>query len=58
MDSQKLAEFAAEACDDRKAKDIQLINIDMVSSIADWIMISEGQSDVQVRSIIKSIENS
>ena len=57
MDSEKLAEFAAEACDDRKAKDIQLIRIDKVSSLCDWIIIAEGLSDVNVRSIIKSVED-
>ncbi len=56
MDSKQLIELAAEAADDRKAINIQLIQIEKVSSIADWIMISEGLSDVQVRSIIKSIE--
>ena len=56
MDSEGLAELAAEACDDRKAKDIQLIRVDQVSSLADWIIVSEGLSDVQVKAIIKSVE--
>ncbi len=57
MDNKNLIELAAKAADDLKARNIKLIQIDMVSSIADWIMISEGLSDVQVRSIIKSIED-
>ena len=57
MDSKKLIELAAQAADDLKAGNIQIIQIDMVSSIADWIMITEGLSDVQVRSISKSVEN-
>tara|TARA_B100000700_G_C14736897_1_gene711090 strand:- start:297 stop:659 length:363 start_codon:yes stop_codon:yes gene_type:complete len=57
MDSRELAELAAEACDEIKAKNINLIRIDEVSSIADWILITEGLSDVQVRSIIKSVED-
>ena len=57
MDSQDLIEIAAKAADDLKAKNIKIIQIDMVSSIADWIMIGEGLSDVQVRSIIKSVED-
>ncbi len=56
MDSKSIAHLAAEACDDRKANDIQLIFIRDVSSLADWIIISEGFSDVQVRAIIKSVE--
>ena len=57
MDSKELVEIAAEACDDLKAKNIHLIRIDEVSSIADWILITEGLSDVQVRSIIRSVED-
>ncbi len=57
MDSDKLIDLAAEACDDRKAKDIKLIRVDKVSSLTDWILITEGLSDVQVRAIIKSVED-
>ncbi len=58
MDSKKLIEMAAKAADDLKAVNTKLIQIEKVSSIADWIMISEGLSDVQVRSIVKSVEDS
>ena len=57
MDSEGLAELAAEACDDRKAIDIQLFRVEEVSSIADWIVITEGLSDVNVQAIIKSVES-
>ena len=57
MDSSQLVELAEEACDDRKAKDINLIRIDKVSSLSDWILITEGLSDVQVRAIAKSVED-
>ncbi len=57
MDSKQLAFLAAEACDDRKAKDIQLIRVDEVSSIADWLVIAGGLSDVQVRAIARSVED-
>tara|TARA_Y100001970_G_C14233739_1_gene860464 strand:- start:610 stop:963 length:354 start_codon:yes stop_codon:yes gene_type:complete len=56
MDSNILVNLAAEACDDKKAKDIHLIKINNVSSISDWILITEGLSEVQVKSIIKSVE--
>ena len=56
MDSTKLVELAAEACDDRKANDIKLLKIDEVSTLADWILITEGLSDVQVRAIIINVE--
>ncbi len=57
MDSKDLAELAAEASDDRKARNIQLINVSNVTTLTDWIVISEGQSDVQVRAIVTSIED-
>ncbi|CAI8169423.1 MAG: ribosome silencing factor [Prochlorococcus sp.] len=57
MDSSQLAELAAEACDDRKAVDIQLIRVDEVSSLADWMVIAGGLSEVQVRAIAKSVQD-
>ena len=56
MDNKKLVLMAAKACDDKKAKDIKLIKIDKVSFISEWILIAEGLSDVQVRSISNSVE--
>ena len=57
MDSKKLAVMAADACDDKKAQNINLINIAKVSSLCDWILITNGLSDVQVGAIINSVEN-
>tara|TARA_B100000212_G_scaffold278459_1_gene218100 strand:+ start:140 stop:484 length:345 start_codon:yes stop_codon:yes gene_type:complete len=57
MDNKEVALLAAKACDSKKARDIRLININKVSYITDWILIAEGLSDVQVRSISKSVEN-
>ena len=54
--SELLAELAADACDERKAKNIQLIKIDEVSSLADWMVIAGGLSDVQVKAIANSVE--
>ena len=56
MDSSRLVELAAVACDDRKAEDIKLLKVDQVSSIADWILITQGLSDVQVRAIVNNVE--
>ncbi|MCT0248802.1 ribosome silencing factor [Synechococcus sp. CS-205] len=56
-DSRDLALLAAEACDDRKAIDIQLIRVEEVSSLADWFVICSGLSDVQVRAIARSVED-
>ena len=56
MDNKLLVLMAAKACDEKKAKDIKLIKIDKVSFISEWILIAEGLSDVQVRSITNSVE--
>ena len=52
-DNKSLVLLADKACDEKKAKDIKLIKIDRVSFISEWILIAEGLSDVQVRSITK-----
>ena len=57
MDSKELIVIAAEACDDKKARNIQLIQIELVSSLADWILVTEGLSDVNVKAIINSVES-
>jgi len=57
LESVQLAELAADACDDRKAVDIEMIRVDEVSSLADWLVIAGGQSDVQVRAIARSVED-
>ena len=49
--------MAAKACEEKKAKDIKLININKVSFISEWILIAEGLSDVQVKSITNSVED-
>ena len=56
MDSKVLVLMAAKACGEKKAKEIRLININKVSYISDWILIAEGLSDVQVRSISNFVE--
>ena len=55
MDNKSLVLIAAKACDEKR-QDIKLIKIDKVSFISEWILIAEGLSDVQVRSITNSVE--
>ena len=56
MDNKQLVLMAARACEDKKAKNIKLIKIKKVSFISEWILIAEGLSDVQVRSITNNVE--
>ncbi len=57
MDSEKLALLAAAACDELKANDIELIRVDEVTTLSEWMVFAEGYSDVQVRAIIRSVQN-
>lgn len=57
-DSRAIALLSAEACDDRKAVDIRLIRVEEVTSLADWFVICSGLTDVQVRAIARSVEES
>jgi len=56
MDNKQLVLMAARACEEKKAKNIKLIKIKKVSFISEWILIAEGLSDVQVRSITNNVE--
>ena len=56
MDNKLLVLIAAKACDEKKAQDIKMIKIEKVSYISEWILIAQGLSDVQVRSITNSVE--
>ena len=56
MDSKELADFCIEFCEDRKAKDIIVYDVQGVSSLADYYMFCTGTSDVHIRAIASSIE--
>ena len=53
-----LALAIAEAADDRKAGDITILETGNVSYLADYFVIVTGFSNVQVRAIANSIEDS
>lgn len=56
-DSYQLALTIAEAADDRKGKNIVLLNVAEVSYITDYFVIATGFSSVQVKAIARSIED-
>ena len=56
LDSAAMAQLAAAACDDRKAREIVLIRVDEVAYLTDWFVICSGGSPVQVRAIARSVE--
>ena len=56
LDNKNLVLMAAKLVMKKRLKDIKLIKIDKVSFLSEWILIAEGLSDVQVRSITNSVE--
>jgi ribosome-associated protein len=56
VDSLKKAIAAAEAALERKAYDLVVLQVEHLSSIADYFLIATGRSDVQVQAIARGIE--
>ncbi len=55
--SQTLAVTLAQAADDRKGGDIQILKVDEVSFLADYFVIVTGYSRTQVRAIATAMED-
>src|SRR5215469_15213338 len=47
---------AVEAALEKKAYDLMVVQVEHLSSIADYFLISTGRSDVQVQAIARGIE--
>ncbi len=56
MTSTELAAFIAEAAADKKARDVVVLDIRDKTTIADYFVVCEGDTDRQVRAIVDSIE--
>jgi len=56
VDSLKKAIAAAEAALEKKAYDLVVLQVEHLSSIADYFLIATGRSDVQVQAIARGIE--
>lgn len=55
-DALEKALTAAEAALEKKAYDLVVLEVDHLSSIADYFIIATGRSDVQVQAIARGIE--
>lgn len=53
MDSHKFACIIAQLLDDKLAKDISILNISNVSSLADYFVVVTGDSTPQVKSLME-----
>lgn len=56
MDSKRLVELAAKACDDKRGQDIVVLDMNNVSLIADYFLICEGSNERQVQAIAREVK--
>lgn len=56
MNSNEMAKIAIAALDDKKAKDIKVIDISNVSVMADYFIIASGTNRNQVRAMADCVE--
>ncbi len=56
MNSNEMAKIAIAALDDKKAKDIKVIDISNVSVMADYFIIASGTNRNQVKAMADSVE--
>ena len=56
MDSMELIEIAVKALDSKKAKDIEVINIEGLTVLGDYLVIASGTSTTQVKALADEVE--
>jgi ribosome-associated protein len=57
LESIRKAQLIAAASKDKKAKDVLILEIKDLSIIADYFVITSGESTTQVRAIVDNIED-
>lgn len=55
-DIKQIAEFMAEVLDDKKANDVEILDISDRSQLADYFVIASGNSNTQVRALVSEVE--
>ena len=56
MNSKEIARMACEALEDKKALEVKIINIEKVSTLADYFIIASGNNDNQVRAMVDNVD--
>ena len=56
MTSKELAKLACDALDDKKALEIKVINIENVSTLADYFIIASGTNHNQVQAMADNMD--
>lgn len=54
--SKEMARIAFEALEDKKGRDVCIIDISNVSILADYFVIADGTSDSQVNALVDHVE--
>lgn len=55
MNSKEMARMACEAMEDKKAQDVKIINIEHVSTLADYFIIASGSNRSQVQAMSDNV---
>ena len=56
LPSRELAEIAVKALDSKKGKEIRLIRIDKITTLAEYIVICTGTSNTQINALCDAVE--
>ena len=56
LPSRELAEIAVKALDSKKGKDIKLIRIDKITTLAEYFVICTGTSNTQINALCDAVE--
>ena len=56
MESKELIEIAVKALDSKKAQDIEVINIEGLTMLGDYLIIASGSSNTQVRALAEEVD--
>ncbi|MFV0364315.1 MAG: ribosome silencing factor [Suipraeoptans sp.] len=57
-DPKEMMEVAYKALDDKKGESITILDISKVSTFADYFLITNGNSDTQMRALMDSVDES
>ena len=55
MNSKEIARIACESMEDKKAQDIKIINIEKVSSLADYFIVASGMNRNRVQAMADNV---
>ncbi len=56
LDSKEMTRIVYDALDEKLGKDIQIIKIDEISVIADYLIIASGDNSSQIKALLDHVE--